>query len=99
MKLILTALQPQLAQAWNSICGDFDFVSVYEGSIFEVSCDAVVSPANSFGSMNGGIDLFYSRFFGWHVQERLQHAIRSYHYGELLVGSQPNDVIVLPNAF
>jgi O-acetyl-ADP-ribose deacetylase (regulator of RNase III) len=86
MKLILTALQPDLAHAWARISQDLDFVSVYEGSIFDVRCDAVVSPANSFGFMNGGIDLFYSRFFGWHVQERLQHAIRSYHYGELLVG-------------
>ena len=86
MKLILTSLQPALTQAWNASCGDLDFVGVYQGSIFEVSCDAVVSPANSFGFMNGGIDLFYSRYFGWHVQERLQQAIRQYHHGELLVG-------------
>src|SRR5690349_7368051 len=87
MNLVLTALQPQLAHAWRSTCGDLDFVSVYEGSILDVACDAVVSPANSFGFMNGGIDMFYSRFFGWHVQERLQEMIRSYHHGELLVGA------------
>lgn len=87
MKLILTDLQPDLARAWAHISQDLDFVSVFEGSIFDVSCDAVVSPANSFGFMNGGIDLFYSRFFGCHVQERLQQTIRSFHHGELLVGA------------
>ncbi|HNC46199.1 MAG TPA: macro domain-containing protein, partial [Acidobacteriota bacterium] len=45
-----------------------------------------VSPANSFGFMNGGIDLLYSQYFGWHVQEQLQQAIKTRHYGELLVG-------------
>lgn len=86
MKLILSSLTLELTQAWTASCGDLDFVSVYQGSIFEVSCDAVLSPANSFGFMNGGIDLFYSRYVGWHVQERLQQAIRQYHHGELLVG-------------
>ncbi len=30
----------------------------------DVKCDAVVSPANSFGFMDGGIDLIYSHRFG-----------------------------------
>ena len=86
-KIILTALQPRLAHAWEAACGNLDFVSVREGSIFDVACDAVVSPANSFGFMNGGIDLFYARYFGRQVQDRLQHAIRTHHHGELLVGA------------
>jgi len=48
--------------------------------------DAIVSPANSFGFMDGGIDLAYSRYLGWHVQERLQEVINSAYNGELLVG-------------
>jgi O-acetyl-ADP-ribose deacetylase (regulator of RNase III) len=87
MRVILTSLQPELTRAWTASCGDLDFVTVYEGSIFDVPCQAVVSPANSFGFMNGGIDLFYSRYFGWHVQDRLQDTIRRYHYGELVVGA------------
>jgi O-acetyl-ADP-ribose deacetylase (regulator of RNase III) len=87
MKLLLSALQSNLARAWTGISQDLDFVSVHEGSILDLDCDAVVSPANSFGFMNGGIDLLYSRVFGWHVQERLQEAIRRRHHGELLVGA------------
>lgn len=55
-------------------------------SIIDVECDAVVSPANSFGFMDGGVDYAYSEHFGWHVQARLQAAIATRPFGELLVG-------------
>lgn len=86
MKIILCAVETSLAEAWRRFCGDLDAVTIHQGSIFDLSCDAVVSPANSFGFMNGGIDLLYSQYFGWHVQEQLQQAIKTRHYGELLVG-------------
>lgn len=87
MEIILTARDAKLFEAWQEYCGDLDNVSVYKGSILDVSCDAVVSPANSFGFMDGGIDLIYSQFFGWQVQERLQEIIKTKHHGELLIGS------------
>ncbi|UCH84379.1 MAG: macro domain-containing protein [Candidatus Latescibacterota bacterium] len=87
MKIVLTALDDRLREAWERHCGELDGVEVYAGSILDLECDAVVSPANSFGFMDGGIDLIYSRHFGWHVQERLQSLIRDHHHGELLVGS------------
>ncbi len=37
--------------------------------------------------MDGGLDMAISRFFGRHVQERLQQKIQSKHYGEFLVGT------------
>jgi O-acetyl-ADP-ribose deacetylase (regulator of RNase III) len=87
MRIILTAMDDRLRNAWDQHCGELDGVDVHVGSILEVSCDAVVSPANSFGFMDGGIDLIYSRHFGWHVQDRLQELIKEHHHGELLVGS------------
>ena len=87
MNIILTSVEAELAKAWQRFCGDLDFVTVHHGSIFDLSCDAVVSPANSFGFMDGGIDMLYSQFFGWHVQERLQERIVDRHHGELLVGA------------
>src|SRR5215213_8123562 len=87
MKIILSAVEPELADAWERFCGEFDFVEVHRGSILDLSCDAVVSPANSFGFMDGGIDMLYSQRFGWQVQERLQHLIANRHHGELLVGA------------
>ena len=87
MNIILTSVDDALADAWERFCGDLPFVSVHRGSIFDLSCDAVVSPANSYGFMDGGIDMLYSEVFGWGVQERLQALIQEKHHGELLVGS------------
>jgi len=87
MKIILAAVDSRLADAWEQFCGDLDCVTVHRGSIVDLQCDAVVSPANSFGFMDGGIDALYSDRFGWHVQNRLQELIRDKHHGELLVGA------------
>ncbi len=87
MNIILTSVDDALADAWERFCGDLRFVSVHRGSIFDLSCDAVVSPANSYGFMDGGIDMLYSETFGWGVQERLQALIQEKHHGELLVGA------------
>jgi O-acetyl-ADP-ribose deacetylase (regulator of RNase III) len=87
LKIILAAVEKDLADAWERHCGDLPDVSVHRGSILDLSVDAVVSPANSFGFMDGGIDLRYSDRFGWEVQDRLQELIRTRHHGELLVGS------------
>ncbi len=87
MKVILTAMDEPMALAWTAHCGDIEDVIVKHGSILDVECDAVVSPANSFGFMDGGVDLAYRERFGSGVQERLQAAIRERRRGELLVGA------------
>jgi O-acetyl-ADP-ribose deacetylase (regulator of RNase III) len=86
LKIVLTAVDGPLAAAWQRWCGDLRCVEVHQGSIFDTACDAVVSPANSFGFMDGGIDRLYTEFFGPVVQERVQACIRGCHGGELLVG-------------
>ncbi len=63
-QLVLTAVERPLLEAWKRFCEGLPFVQFHFGSIFEVECEAVVSPANSFGFMDGGIDLLYSRRFG-----------------------------------
>jgi O-acetyl-ADP-ribose deacetylase (regulator of RNase III) len=86
MKLILTAVDKSLADAWTKFCGDLDFVTVHHGSILDVDCDAVVSPANSYGFMDGGIDGLYMWHFGDDIQMRVRRQIFDYHYGEIVVG-------------
>jgi O-acetyl-ADP-ribose deacetylase (regulator of RNase III) len=86
MRLVLAATDTALADAWVSECGSLPNVSVHSGSILDLDVDAVVSPANSFGFMQGGIDAVYRRHFGGHIQERLQALLRTHHDGELPVG-------------
>ena len=86
MNIILAAREDRLADAWETACGDLDFVRIHRGSIFDVTCDALVSPANSYGFMDGGIDALYSDRFGRDVERRLRRLILDRHHGELLVG-------------
>jgi O-acetyl-ADP-ribose deacetylase (regulator of RNase III) len=87
MRIVLAAVEPALAQAWERFCGGVAGVSVHQGSILDVACDAVVSPANSFGFMDGGIDALYLDHFGPEIQLRVRRAIWERHHGELLVGA------------
>jgi O-acetyl-ADP-ribose deacetylase (regulator of RNase III) len=87
VQIILTAVDQPLADAWHRFCGDLDGASVRRGSIFDVHADALVSPANSFGFMDGGIDALYTQRFGRRMQQRLQALIRERYHGELLVGA------------
>jgi O-acetyl-ADP-ribose deacetylase (regulator of RNase III) len=87
VKIVLAAVEDDLADAWSRHCGDLPDVSIHRGSILDLEVDAVVSPANSFGFMDGGIDHLYSHRFGWEVQSRLQELIRTRHHGELIVGA------------
>lgn len=86
MRIVLSAVEDSMADAWQRHCGDLEEVTIHRGSITELQVDAVVSPANSFGFMDGGIDHVYSHHFGWHVQDRLKQIIKDRHHGELLVG-------------
>lgn len=85
MKIVLAAIEEPLAVAWEKHFSDLSFVSIHRGSILNLNCDAVVSPANSFGFMDGGIDAVYVHRFGVGIQRQVQDCIRLY-YGELPVG-------------
>ena len=82
----LRDISPAVTTAWAAAFADAPDVEVSCGDIFAVKADAIVSPANSFGYMDGGIDLVYSRFFGWELQSRLQALLLEQYFGELPVG-------------
>ena len=49
--------------------------------------ECVVSPANSFGLMDGGFDLAITKWYGDQLQKRVQQYIIDNFYGEQHVGS------------
>ena len=87
MNIVLCTINPSIELAWREALVDFPALhplcEILTGNITELAVDAVVSPANSFGFMDGGIDLHYSTVFGWHVQERLQAFIKTMAVQEL----------------
>jgi O-acetyl-ADP-ribose deacetylase (regulator of RNase III) len=54
-------------------------------SLLEFDC--LVSPANSFGLMDGGTDAAIVRFFGEELMERVQKRILAEYLGEQPVGT------------
>ena len=85
LQLVLCARTPPLIDAWHSVADTRRCIQVHHGSVLEVAADAMVSPANSFGWMRGGIDELYSHTFV-HVEQHVRSAILAYHGGELPVG-------------
>ncbi len=86
MQLTLCTLTTPMAEAWRHCFSREPAVAVVLGDILAQPGDAILSPANSFGFMAGGIDLLYRRHFGTQLEARLQAAIRTACAGELLVG-------------
>jgi O-acetyl-ADP-ribose deacetylase (regulator of RNase III) len=85
-ELVLCALDEPLAQAWRSVVDVVPgSVRLHVGSILDVAAQAVVSPANSYGWMRGGIDAVYARAFPG-IEQRVRSAVLAYHGGELPVG-------------
>lgn len=99
MKLHLRDLSHRLVSAWRDEFGNLPDVEISHGDIFstregilgpdapiDVTADAVVSPANSFGFMDGGIDAVYTYQLGPQVQRNLQDVLKRDFAGELPVG-------------
>lgn len=86
MKIILTDLAPKILDAWAEFFSNEEDVTIVENNIAKIECDAIVSPANSFGFMDGGLDHALSERFGWDLEKRLQKIIKELPEGELLVG-------------
>lgn len=76
-----------LVKLWEEHFPEVDNIEISHGDIFDnITADAIISPANSFGFMGAGINLIYSKYFGWDLQNQLKECIEEYFHGELLVG-------------
>lgn len=87
VQLILDDKNPALITAWETEFTGIDNVTIRGGNLLLARADALVSPANSFGFMDGGIDWSISELFEWKIQATVQKVIRTKHAGELLVGA------------
>ena len=87
MQVHLVDRNLELVHHWRAAFADAPDVQCHHGSVFDHPADAIISPANSFGVMDGGIDLVYSQTFGWELEEAVGKIIQEEHFGELPVGS------------
>jgi O-acetyl-ADP-ribose deacetylase (regulator of RNase III) len=88
IELILVAPDPALDRAFRS---RFDYLPNVTCANCEFerlsSYDCLVSPANSFGMMDGGMDAAITAFFGMQLMERVQQQILDDYLGEQSVGT------------
>jgi hypothetical protein len=87
-KLILTAPDSSLFAAFQEQFEQFPDVEII-GDRFEwiPSFDCLVSPANSFGMMDGGMDAAITQFFGIALERKVKAQILEDYLGEQPVGT------------
>ncbi len=85
-KFILADINQGLVDAWKEEFQEHENFEFYCGNVFDKKADFIASPANSFGFMNGGIELAYSNTMGWHIQKEFQDLIKEKYDGEILIG-------------
>ncbi|MFT5917158.1 MAG: O-acetyl-ADP-ribose deacetylase (regulator of RNase III) [Bacteroidia bacterium] len=87
-KLILVAPNPALCEEFRKSFAQYVEVEVVNDFFEKITeFDCMVSAANSFGLMDGGVDLAITRFFGWELQTRVQDKIIKEFRGEQPVGT------------
>ena len=86
-KLYLIDSKPELCDKWRQVFSSYPEVEVLTGDYFQQSADAIVSPANSFGIMDGGLDLAIRNELGFQVETDIQEVILNKYHGEMPIGS------------
>lgn len=87
MRLCLVDADATVAVALREAFRFFPEVSVEAADLLAVANNTVVSPANSYGFMDGGIDATFRAFFGAVVEDRVREAIGRRPEGYLPVGA------------
>lgn len=88
MKLILSDTNKDVYSAFLKYFSHLENVEIHNKPFQEVEgYDCLVSPANSFGIMDGGIDLHIINYFGNKLMEDVQKHIIDNYAGEQPVGT------------
>lgn len=87
LRVVLADVNTTVVQSWRAAFADTPGIEIRKGSIVDADVDAWVSPTNSRGRMDGGVDAVIKRHLGAGIQLRVQRAIRDGFGGTLPVGS------------
>jgi O-acetyl-ADP-ribose deacetylase (regulator of RNase III) len=87
-RLILVDPDPALCLNWRQRFAQLPHVEVVNGVFQELpEFDCMISAANSFGIMDGGVDLAIVQFFGRNLERRVRQRILTEWHGEQPVGT------------
>jgi O-acetyl-ADP-ribose deacetylase (regulator of RNase III) len=86
VKVVLVDINPAMVKAWRETFEENPEVEIVQGSMLEMQTSAWVSPTNSGGRMDGGLDLVIKRNLGEPVEKRVQQQIAHRYGGIMPVG-------------
>lgn len=88
IRLVLVDPKAPLCIKWRTQFADLPHVKIVHGYFEQVGdFDCVVSPANAFGLMDGGVDASITRFFGESLMRKVQQYILEEYLGEQPIGT------------
>ncbi|MFI0938832.1 macro domain-containing protein [Streptomyces sp. NPDC021020] len=87
LRVVLADVNATVVESWRAAFADTPGIEIRKASILDQDVDAWVSPTNSRGRMDGGVDAVVKRHLGAGIQLRVQRAIRDEAGGRLPVGS------------
>lgn len=85
-QVILVDVNAKMVAAWRDVFEDNPEVIIVHGSMTDQATSAWVSPTNSKGNMDGGLDGVIKKFLGPKIQTRVQSEIARLHQGSMPLG-------------
>lgn len=76
LNVVLADVNATVVEAWRAAFADTPEIEIRKGSILDQRADCWVSPTNSRGRMDGGVDAAIKQHLGAGIQLRVQRAIR-----------------------
>ncbi|MGL5095846.1 MAG: macro domain-containing protein, partial [Planctomycetia bacterium] len=86
VRVRLVDVNPKMIAAWRATFEEESEVEIVHGSMLEQEAGAWVSPTNSMGNMDGGLDAKIKGFFGPKIETRLKQEIARRYQGLLPIG-------------
>ena len=87
LKIILCGNDTEATSAFVDQFFEIACVQIVLGNILDLDTTALVSPANSFGEMSGGLDKAIDNFYDQRAQKTAMKMIQEKYFGELPVGN------------
>ena len=86
VSITLVDINPRMVAAWQSVFAADPEVQIVRGSILCQPACAWVTPTNSLGNMDGGVDGVIKRHFGSRIQTRVRREIDRAYGGFMPIG-------------
>jgi O-acetyl-ADP-ribose deacetylase (regulator of RNase III) len=87
LNVVLVDVNAAVVRAWGTAFADTPEVSIVKGSILTQAVDAWVTPTNSRGRMDGGVDAVVKRYLGTGIERKVQSEIAREYNGVMPVGA------------